>query len=198
LLAIRQLYEDGRSNGDISVKIAENITVDEGHEIAIAENKERSDNPISDYLSIKDVRTTNHFATPKEIAEALNQTEAFVKNVEKQYATVPQWALDAALDGDIAPTTAVEVGKLTPDLQGKCKVTLETDKKLTAKSVQDLKKFTKVEMYAKLQPQLDLSDNDTGGQDFFPRSDLIQISNLANSGKIDELKEFVKGLLAKS
>lgn len=198
LLAIRQLLEDGKGDGDVSVKIAEGITLNEGIEISIAENRERSDNPISDYLAIKEVRATNKFATPKEIADSVNQTEAFVKNVEKNYATVPQWALDAALDGEIAPTTAIKVGKLDANLQVKCEVILKTEKKLTATAVDDLNKFTKVEMYAKLQPQLDLSDgsdSNPDGQAFFPRSDLIQVSNLVNDGKIDEAKELLKNLL---
>ncbi|MDP2362184.1 MAG: hypothetical protein Q8M94_00290, partial [Ignavibacteria bacterium] len=162
---------------------------------SLIENAQRSANGISDFMAIKDILSQDKSATYKSIAQAICKSESYIKTIDRKYAKVPHWALNATMAGDIAETTALLIGTFGKEEQKQCHDILKKDNKLSHESAQQIRRFIQKETMASFAPGLGF--NEPQGQEFYPRCDVETISQMLEAKKYPELRKFVATLLAK-
>lgn len=112
-------------------------TMEEVSVYRLQENIKRSNNIISDFLSVREVltETLNYEVTAKRLGIQA-QT---VKKLNKDYGSIPLNFLVAAVDGNIATGTVKEIGKLSTEAQKSLTKVLKKKGKITANDVRELK-----------------------------------------------------------
>ena len=127
LLAIRQLKEEGRTDGKVAVRIFKAEEAD-GDWVTLVENAQITSNPVSDYMSVKRIllHDSMNYA---DIAKSIGMPVTYVKNLDQNFARVPDWALNAILKDKMVPSVAKELGKLSDKLIEECRVEMSQSKK---------------------------------------------------------------------
>jgi ParB/RepB/Spo0J family partition protein len=126
LLAVRMLKEDARGSGFIAVRIFEGSETD-GAWVTLVENAQRSANPVSDYQTVKKLLFKGQ--TYADIAKSIGESITYVKTLDQNFAHVPDWALVAILNEQMAVPTAKELGRLSDNLQEKLRGAMEQSPK---------------------------------------------------------------------
>jgi ParB/RepB/Spo0J family partition protein len=195
LLAARYIKANNLGTGEILVRVVE---ADQNNVMlfGLIENAQRNANGISDYVAIKTILERDKTATYKSIAKAICKTEAYVKTIDKKYARVPDWALEATLQGKIAETTAILVGSFRPAEQKQCRNMLKEKDKLSHEEAQSIRRFVQKEAVASIMPSLGLTPATPTKQAFFPRNNIEKIAELLEAKKYPELRKFVVQLLS--
>jgi hypothetical protein len=173
LLAVRQLKEDGRSSGNIDVRILKGDEEDGGW-ITLVENAQSSANPVSDYQAVKKFLLAGK--NYKTIAELIGTSITYVKKLDTDFARVPDWALVAIQQGNMVVNVAKEVGKLSTPVQAECKIEMEQSpkKKLTMDMVMAHHRLTQAEATA-----VTMSFSGPGNpRRIFTRDDLMEIREI--------------------
>lgn len=190
LLAIRKLMEDGRLHGEIKVLIFENVEPQDIPALSMIENKQRSDNPLSEYMAIRAMLLQGF--DYKAIAKAVGISVSSVKAADHKFATVPQWALEYSLNGMIAQGTAIEIGKCsTPKQSELLKQFADQGGKLTIEDVKQARRFIQNTATA----QIMANNMSTQPRSFYSREELLPVMEFLNDGKIEDAKDMLDTLL---
>ena len=188
LYAIRKGTEKKRQphSGMIDVVIFPVKSMDEIHQLAVEENKHRSPNPISDVKAIRALLTTKS-ATYKSVAKALHMSEPQVKKIEAAWDGVPDWCVDAMLDGNMAMGTAKKVGKMKPDTQKKLRKQFKANEnKLTLKDVSEVRAVVRTQAQAVALPTLKVK------RSFFSREEIEHLAGLPENAIKLALKKLLE------
>jgi len=196
LLAARYIKANNLGAGKILVRVVE-ASQNDVVLFGLIENAQRNANGISDYVAIKTLLKRDKTATYKSIAKAICKTEAYVKTIDRKYAKVPDWTLEATLQGKIAETTAILVGSFRPAEQRRCRDILKEKEKLTHEEAQGIRRFIQKEAVASMMPSLGLTSATPTKQAFFPRGDIDKIAELLEAKKYPVAKRFVVQLLSR-
>lgn len=189
ILAIRKLYDEGTHDGMIDVTIFYGLSPSDAEILSLIENNHRSVNEIGDYSVISNMLKQG--MDYKQIAHSIGIPLGTVKAIDRKWANVPKWAVDACLDGEIAPSTALEIGKVKPDTQKVLKKELNDEGKLSAKRVKDEKKAIQNDTLVAMSPGLGFSQ-----RDFYSRAELEEVRKILASGTKAKALEYIDSLLA--
>jgi ParB-like chromosome segregation protein Spo0J len=137
LMAIRALAQQGSGDGDIFVRVIDGLSPDDQAAITLIENAQRSINPVADFMALKSLLLKG--ATYAEIAKKIGMSVSYVKKLDQDFATVPDWALEGIQHGAMTANTAKALGNLSDKAKDECHVEMLTSpkKKLTMGMVQD-------------------------------------------------------------
>lgn len=116
---------------DILVFVFKDVPIDEIPKLTAYENMHRSDNEITDFLSIREL-LRQPGATYETCAKSLGISVSRVKAIESKWHKVPQWVLNAVYAGEIAPSTAKRIGGLKPSVQKKLEKNYDPEIGITA------------------------------------------------------------------
>jgi len=195
LLAIRQAFENQLHDGKVYVRIGEGLSKNDGNTFALVENAQRSGNPISDYLAIREMLFSKEFKSYEEIAKVLNVSKAYVKQADEKYAHVPQWALEAVIEGIVAQGVAIQIGKLSTPKQKEAKALLKKDGKITGGTIANMRRVILQDTTSKVTVMAGFDTASNGKRQFFNRDELIEIQELLAGGKTAAAKKALKELL---
>ena len=195
LLAIRQAFENNLGDGKVFVRIGEGLSKNDGNTFALVENSQRSGNPISDYLAIREMLFSKEFHSYEDIAKVLHVSKAYVKQADEKYAHVPSWALEGVIAGSVAQGVAIQIGKLSPVRQKEAKALLKKDGKITGGTIQNMRRAILADTTSKVTSLVGFDTKTNGKREFFNRDELIGIQELLASGKTGAAKKALKELL---
>lgn len=195
LLAIRQAFENNLGDGKVFVRIGEGLSKNDGNTFALVENAQRSGNPISDYLAIREMLFSKEFHSYEDIAKVLHVSKAYVKQADEKYAHVPSWALEGVIAGSVAQGVAIQIGKLSPVRQKEAKALLKKDGKITGGTIQNMRRAILADTTSKVTSLVGFDTKTNGKREFFNRDELIGIQELLASGKTGAAKKALKELL---
>ena len=196
LKAIRQLFEEGKHNGDIRILLLTGIDPEDSKRLSLIENDQRSPNEVNTWQIIREMLyakpVDGNAPTYKSISDYTGITIGEIKALERKWGTVPVWSINAVARGDIAPSTAIAVGKLSRELQKECKTQLETTKKLSAVTVKAKREFVRTEAYGAMIPGLNLPVV----RDYYTRQEVEAIQSYLATNRFDDVKIYVDNLLS--
>lgn len=192
LLALRKAKEDGLSDGFVDVVIFHGLGPYDSDVFALWENNQRTSNEVSDYVAIKNLLLSG--LNYKEIAKDLGLPVNSIKALDKNWARVPRWAVDACLAGKINTNTAKEVGKVKgKERQNLLQKVLKEEGKLSTNRVRETKRAIQQEIVAKLTPSMGF---DVQERDMFTRIELKTILELVKNKTKKEAIAYIEELLA--
>jgi len=200
LAAIRQLQAEEKHSGQVEVLVMSGIDPSEVGRLALIENSVRSNNDVNTYSILHDMMRTQMKAggdlsqVYKDTAKTTGLTVGEIKAIEKKWCKVPVWSVNAVLRGEIAPSTAKAIGKLSDTLQKECKEELKVNKALSTSAVESKRRFVQTQVYSKMQTNLGL--NIPAARDFFSRKEVEEIASRLNSGYFANALEYANQLLA--
>jgi ParB-like chromosome segregation protein Spo0J len=195
LLAIRQAFENSLVDGNVYVRIGEGLSKNDGNTFALVENAQRSGNPISDYLAIREMLFSKEFKSYEEIAQALHVSKAYVKNADEKYAHVPQWALEGVVAGNVAQGVAIAIGKLSVPKQKEAKALLKKEGKITGGMIKDMRRAILQDTTSQVTALAGFDTKSDGLRQFFNRDELLPIQELLAGSKTTLAKKALKELL---
>jgi len=196
LLALWTLQEENPEKfSHVLVRIAEGITKEEGHFISMIENAQRSDNAIHAYEAIRYILVSDKTSDFKSIAAKIQMPVTYVKSTAEKYGRIPDWALRAALDGKIAETTALAIGKFTKGVQVECKKELEVNGKLPLSVAKEKKRFIQKNIVATMAPAMGFVSPTGNRKAFYPVKVLDELKVLLDAGKYPQAKKKLEDLL---
>ena len=196
LLALRILQEEDPDKfKTIFVRIGEDIARDEAYHMSLIENAQRSGNDIHAYKAIEYLLKSDKKATYKSIAQKIHMPTAFVKATVLKYGRIPEWCVQAALDGKIAETTIVAVGKFKKNIQEECRKEYEASGKLPLSVAKDKKKFIQTNIVAKMSPAMGFAVPTSNRKQFYPLKDLEELKKLLDAKKYKQAVQKLEELL---
>jgi hypothetical protein len=190
LLALRMLSEKQEVERSIRVNIFYGLSSSDSYIISLLENNQRSSNEISDYESVR--YFLHEGLNYKEIAKATGMTVGTIKALDRKWADVPQWAVQGCLDGKIAPSTAIEVGRVGTDVQKTLKKEYNKEGKLSGTRVKEEKRFIQQEQLATMSDSLGLN---VTVRDFYSRAELKDVLKIVKSQSKAKAVEYIQSLL---
>jgi hypothetical protein len=199
LAAIRQLQAEEKHSGQIEVVVLSGIDPSEVGRLALIENSVRSNNEVNTYSILHDMirdqmKTGGDLSQIyKDTAKATGLTIGEIKAIEKKWCKVPTWSVNAVLRGEIAPSTAKAIGRLSETQQKECKEDLRVNKSLSTSTVEAKRRFVQTAVYSEMQSALGL--NIPATRDFYTREELQHIRDLFKNAGLDETLLYVDKLL---
>lgn len=193
LLAIRQLFAEGRHDGMIDVYIFKGGTEEDYIAFSGQENTMRTDNPFSLYADMKSILLSDKKATYKTIAVILGTTANVLKALDKKLSGVPDWAVDGAVEGKIKFAALDQISKLGKSDLKEAKTIFKKNDKLTGPDVKKLRNATRDACVADLSGQLFTEEKSP--RKYFTRDELELLNDLIPSSA-EEAKKYAKELLA--
>lgn len=196
LRAIRMNHALGRPPGVVEVVVVEGVDPEDWNMLTLIENEQRSPNEMSAYEILHDMvqkrmKSGGDLGTVyKEVAKLTGYTAGQVKAIDNKWCKVPLWAVNAAGQGKIAPNTAIELGKLSPELQKECKADFQKNKKLTAGDVKAKRQVRQAVQYQNI-----MVDIGQQPRQMFMRDELEELFQLDTW---DAMYNALKALLAQT
>jgi ParB-like chromosome segregation protein Spo0J len=190
LLAIRNLQAANLHDGKVRVTIGENISPDDAEIISLIENAQRNHNKMGDHATIRGMLRKGR--TFEEIAKAIGKPTSYIKQIDKEFSSVPTWAVNAVLSNKITLATAVGVGKLGPTMQKELKQEFNKGDKLTEHQVVAKRQFVQNNATAQVMPVMNIPKK----REWFSREEVSSIVILLKSGQTEQALEVCNRLLA--
>jgi ParB-like chromosome segregation protein Spo0J len=182
LAAIRQLQAEEKHGGVVEVLVMQGIDPSEVGRLALLENSVRSSNEVNTYSILYEMIKAQLKSGGdlgqiyKDTAKETGMTIGEIKAIEKKWHKVPTWSVNAVLRGEIAPSTAKAIGKLSDTLQKECKEELKTNGALSTATVEAKRRFVQTQVYSSMQASLGM--NIPATRDFFSRKEVEEILRL--------------------
>jgi hypothetical protein len=195
LLAIRSLWEQD-NDWKIAVTEALGIYSNDTQIISMIINAQRKDNPLHEFATIKRIMVSDRTATYKSIALQIHKPVTYVKSTFETYGRIPQWALDALVDGKIAETTAIKIGKFTKGIQEECRKEYEENGKLSLKEAANKRRLVQRNIIAKMSPAMGFATSTGKRQQFYPVKVLDELKALLDASKYAQAKKMLEDLLS--
>jgi ParB/RepB/Spo0J family partition protein len=192
LMAIREIAARG-GDGDVYVRIVEDLHENTEAAITMIENAQRSVNPVADYIAARVLLLQG--LTYKQIGEQIGTSLSYVKKLDQDFAGMPQWALRAIIDENMTVNTAKALNKLSDKAKEEChQEMLESPKKkLTMTMVQAKHRLIQQDAAAQITSLPGMNDL----RRVFTRDEMQQVFDLLNNNPAEALA-YVAGLLAET
>jgi ParB-like chromosome segregation protein Spo0J len=203
LMAIRAAYEmvddagQHLHDGMVLVRIGEGLTKNDAAIFSLTENAQREANPISDYLAIRQLLFSKEVTSYEQIAQMLHMTKAYVKTADEKFARVPTWALEGVLNGTIALSTAIGIGKFQAPRQKEVKKIFKDKGKITGGDLVDIRRAMQADSTAQVTSLPGTAAQAPDGlRQYFNRDELLEIKGLLENGAYVPAKKILAALLA--
>ena len=130
-----------------------------------------------------------------DIAKSIGMPVTYVKNLDQNFARVPDWALNAILNDKMVPSVAKELGKLSDKLQEECRVEMSQSKKgkLTMDMVKEKHRLVQNEATAQA---MSFSGPQSNLRRFFTRSEVEELLSMFGKVPASKIKIHIEELLA--
>ena len=190
LMAIREIAGRG-GDGDIFVRIVEDLHENTEAAITMIENAQRSVNPVADYMAAQVLLLQG--LTYKQIGEQIGMSLSYVKKLDQDFAGMPQWALRGIIDECMTVNTAKALNKLSDPAKEECHQDMlnSPKKKLTMTMVQSKHRLIQQDAAAQIANLPGMSDL----RRVFTRDEVEHAFNLLAGDAPDECKSYLNGLL---
>lgn len=177
LQRIRDFYEEGFHTGNVDVLIIEGVDPSDWATLSLIENNSRSPNPLGDWRTLCELREKEPMITPQEVYRRTGMVPGRFKQLDKQFAKVPKWANNAMLRGEMAPGTAIAIGRVGSDTQVKLKEQFKANGNyLTEKEVKAEQRFITESIMGNIQAKLGIQVKSP--RQFFRREEIEAIYEL--------------------
>jgi len=193
LLAARQLLQEGKKIfAYVPVRVFIVESMEEIIALRLSENTARSRNPVADYIAIRDMLSKT--GDYKIVAEKLGIPVKDVKYMDANLGPVPLAILEGVIDGKVALTTAIKVGKIKNTQTKKAMVKrLHKFSELLGRDVDETRAAIREEAVGNLSFMNEV-ENPT--RVTFVRAELLTALHLAQAEEATKTADYLLGLVS--